>query len=226
MRFLLDTINIPDIKRYSSHLPISGITCNPSIIKAEGHIDFYKQMQDIYGLLNPGDTFHIQVSGTTKEQMLWDAHAIIQRIGNDISIKVPTTFTGLQVIKQLKEEGINVTATAIYTKIQGLLAIAAGADYIAPYYNRMQSSGIDAEDVIRSFHQAIVRDDSDTKILAASFHNVIQVTTALEAGADAVTLPPALLKNAIDIAPVEQAVSDFSADWAAVFGAGNYIDRL
>lgn len=40
---------------------------------------------------------------------------------------------GLKAIRILKVEGVSVTATAIYTKIQGILAIEAGADFIAPY---------------------------------------------------------------------------------------------
>ena len=32
-------------------------------------------------------------------------------------------------VKVLKKEGYHITATAIYTVIQGLLAIEAGADY-------------------------------------------------------------------------------------------------
>lgn len=35
-------------------------------------------------------------------------------------------------MKILKSKGFRITATCIYTKIQGDLAILAGADYIAP----------------------------------------------------------------------------------------------
>lgn len=40
MKFMLDTANIKDIKKYNDIFPIIGITSNPSIIKKEGKIDF------------------------------------------------------------------------------------------------------------------------------------------------------------------------------------------
>ena len=44
---------------------------------------------------------------------------------------------GIKAIKILKAEGINVTATAVYDLMQAYMALAAGADYIAPYVNRI-----------------------------------------------------------------------------------------
>ena len=41
-------------------------------------------------------------------------------------IKVPVTEQGLKEIRALKEKGIGVTATAINTKVQGMLAMEAG----------------------------------------------------------------------------------------------------
>ena len=68
----------------------------------------------------------------------------------------------------LKKEGYHITATAIYTVIQGFLAIEAGADYLAPYYNRMENLNIDSNSVIRQLALAIDRQNSPSKILAAS----------------------------------------------------------
>lgn len=69
----------------------------------------------------------------------------------------------------MKKEGYLITGTAIYTELQGYLAINNGADYIAPYYNRMQNQGIDAMKVIDSLRTEIERTQRPTKILAASF---------------------------------------------------------
>lgn len=71
--------------------------------------------------------------------------------------------------QKVEKEGYLITGTAIYTELQGYLAINNGADYIAPYYNRMQNQGIDAMKVIDSLRTEIERTQRPTKILAASF---------------------------------------------------------
>ena len=75
---------------------------------------------------------------------------------------------GLAAIKQLKQANYRITATAIYTEFQGYLAIAAGADYLAPYYNRMENLTIDSQKVIEHLAAEIKR-TNESKILAASF---------------------------------------------------------
>ncbi|BDP80803.1 hypothetical protein EfmAA290_14790 [Enterococcus faecium] len=69
----------------------------------------------------------------TEEEMIEDARVIIEELGKDTFIKVPVNQAGLQAIKKLKKEGYLITGTAIYTELQGYLAINNGADYIAPH---------------------------------------------------------------------------------------------
>ncbi|RTK47793.1 fructose-bisphosphate aldolase, partial [Enterococcus faecalis] len=93
-------------------------------------------------------------------------------------------------IKRLKEREFNLTATAIYTELQGFLAIGAGVDYLAPYYNRMENINVDAPTVIESLAQAIRTTQAQSKILAASFKNTTQMNRAIRAGAHALTADP------------------------------------
>ena len=51
-----------------------------------------------------------------------------------------------------------------------------------------------------------------------SFKNVAQVSAAFEAGAAAVTLPPALLRAALGAPDITQAVNSFANDWYETFG--------
>lgn len=226
MEFLLDTIDLAAIKKYTAALPITGVTSNPTIVKKQGKIDFFAHMKKVKKLLDEDATLHIQLVGQTAETMLADAAAIFEQVGPETYVKVPTTLTGLKVIKQLKAAGHNVTATAIYTKFQGLLAIAAGADYIAPYYNRMQNMDLAAAQVITELAQAIEKEHADTKILAASFHNVDQVVTALAHGAQAVTLGPEIIAAGLDHPAIHQAVTNFTADWESLFGKGQTVAGL
>lgn len=41
MEFLFDSANLEAIQTYSACFPITGVTSNPSILKAEGKIDLF-----------------------------------------------------------------------------------------------------------------------------------------------------------------------------------------
>lgn len=218
MEYLLDTINLKDIQTCCDYLPIAGITSNPSIVKKEGNIDFFAHMKNVRTIIGMGRPLHIQVTATDVDGMLRDADAMLHNVDDKVYVKVPTTMDGLKAMRILKNRGNNVTATAIYTMAQGLLAIEAGADCLAPYYNRMEALNIDPEEVIRAFSKMIAQYGYATKIIAASFKNMGQVNKAFLAGAQAATVDPSILKSALGKPDIEKAVADFQADWSSIYG--------
>ncbi|KRL02447.1 fructose-6-phosphate aldolase [Liquorilactobacillus capillatus DSM 19910] len=197
MELLLDTVNLDQIRKYKDIIALSGVTSNPSIVKKEGKINFFKHMRQIRALIGSHASLHVQVVGQTTAAILADAHTILEQIDPHVFIKIPTNPAGLAAIKLLKHEDINVTATAIYSEFQGYLALAADADYLAPYYNRMVNMNINAAEVITHLTAQIQRDHTHAQILAASFHNVQQVNTAFTAGAQVATISPAILETTL-----------------------------
>lgn len=226
MEFLLDTANIEEIKKYSSIIPLAGVTTNPSIVKKEGNIDFFAHMNEIRSIIGKDRSLHVQVVAKDFEGMMEDAKAILENIDRDVYVKVPVTEEGLKAILQLKKMNVNVTATAIYTKFQANLAIAAGADYIAPYFNRMQNINIDPIDAITSMVKEIERTNSSTKVLAASFKNVSQVNDACDCGAQSATMGVDIIESALSMPSIEKAVNDFAADWEKIYGEGANVANL
>jgi len=227
MELMLDTANLQTIKEFAEIYPYVGVTSNPTIIKKEGKIDFFAHFNKVRQIIGKDRSLHIQVVSTTAEEMIKEAEKIVDRIDKDVFIKIPVTEEGLKAIKNLKSRGFKITATAIYTKMQGLVAIAAGADYIAPYYNRIQSRGSDAQSTVACFRNNIDRFGKSTKILAASFHHGGQVTNALGAGADAVTIQPDLLREMVCANYtnyIDNAVTTFAADWEESQGTKNILD--
>ncbi|MDR0921486.1 MAG: fructose-6-phosphate aldolase [Lactobacillales bacterium] len=226
MEFLLDTANIDEIQKYTEMLPISGVTSNPSIVKKEGKVDFFQHMKRIREIIGIDKTLHVQVVAEDVEGILADAHTILEKIDREVYVKIPVTENGLQAMKQLKKEGVNITATAVYTKFQAYLAIAAGANYVAPYFNRMENQNMNPVDLITEVAKEIERTSAQTKILAASFKNVGQVNTALEAGAQASTMSVDILQQALGMPSIQQAVDVFTQDWESIFGEGTTITLL
>ncbi|MGT2929628.1 fructose-6-phosphate aldolase [Streptococcus dentasini] len=222
MEFMLDTVNLKEIEKWAAILPLAGVTSNPSIVKKEGNIDFFEQARKIREIIGEKSSFHAQVVAADVKGIIKDAHKLRNELGGNLYIKIPVSAAGLAAMKELKKQGFNITATAIYSLFQGLLAIEADADYLAPYYNRMENLNTDSEIVITQLVQAIQNKGSSTKILAASFKNVAQMNKALTAGAHAVTASGAVYESGLENPSIQKAVDDFTADWKETQGR-NYI---
>ena len=216
MEFMLDTLNINEIKKWARVLPLAGVTSNPTIAKKEGEIDFFKRIHEVREIIGEAPSIHVQVVAKDYDGILKDATKIRQDCVGFVFIIVPVTPEGLAAIKTLKSEGYKITATAIYTVFQGLLAIEAGADYLAPYYNRMENLNIDSAQVIAQLAEAIEKNHSSSKILAASFKNVGQVNRAFKEGAQAITAGADVFEAAFGMPSIGKAVDDFANDWATI----------
>lgn len=220
MTFMLDTACLADIKKYSDIFPIVGVTTNPSILKKEGKLDIFEHFKSIREIIGSEKSLHVQVVSSDVDTMMAEAHAILSEVDRQVYIKVPVTEAGLVVIQRLKAEGIGVTATAIYSEMQAYLAIAAGADFVAPYFNRMENLAIDAASVVAAIANFIQKTGSSCQILGASYKNISQINHSLLAGVHAVTVTPQLLLAALSTPPIEKAVVDFKRDWEGVYGEG------
>ena len=218
MELLLDTANLKSIRDAVSTYPISGLTTNPSIISKENRSDFFGLIKEIREILGKERTLHVQVTRTDCEGILKEAEAIRKHVDENVYIKTPVSKEGLKAIGIMARDGFNVTATAIYTTIQGELAAMAGAKYLALYYNRMLNLDIDADSVFRTTASALASSGLDCKIVGASFKNIMQVTNVFADGAKAVTVPPELLDTALANPSIDLAVRNFNKDWEKVYG--------
>ncbi|WP_456086175.1 fructose-6-phosphate aldolase [Ligilactobacillus animalis] len=213
MEFMLDTVNLAEIKKWAQIFPLAGVTSNPTIIKREGELDFFEHLKKVRELIGPQPSLHVQVVAKDTAGMVAEAKKLQAELGGNLYIKIPVTQEGLVAIKQLKQADFKVTATAIYTTMQGLLALEAGADYLAPYYNRMENLDTDPVALIAQLASAREKSTQKGKILAASFKNASQVTKALGAGAQAVTAGSDIYAASLADPAIAKAVSDFAIDW-------------
>lgn len=226
MEFIIDTVNLEEIKDAIEHMPIEGVTSNPSIVKATSPKNFFEHMKEVRKIIGTKRSLHVQVISKNCDEIVKEAHRILEEIDEDVYIKVPVSYEGVKAIKILKSEGRNVTATAVYDLIQAYMALAAGADYIAPYVNRIGNLGSDPFELISELSSRIVMDGYDCKILAASFKGVQQVRDSFSSGAQAITAPVDVLKTIFKNPNIEKAVDDFNSDWYSIYGEGKGICDL
>ncbi|NLI21205.1 MAG: fructose-6-phosphate aldolase [Clostridiales bacterium] len=226
MQYLLDTANLDQIRECFDLYPIEGVTTNPSILKAEGDVPLGAHLRAIRALCGPTRSLHVQLLARDSDGLLGEAARVAALLGPETYVKIPVTEQGLKAIRLLKARGVRVTATSVYSLAQGLLAVAAGADYLAPYCNRMEALEIDFRNVIEDLRALIDRDGYATRIVAASFKNMGQVNDALACGAHAVTLAPDLLRAPCASPLVRDTVSAFEKDFAIGHGAQDLIGAL
>ena len=218
MEFIIDTVNLEEIKEAVEYLPIVGVTSNPSIVKKTNPQNFFKHMKEIRKIIGQERSLLIQVISKDYDTIIKEAHRILKEVDDKVYIKVPVSYEGIKAIKLLKEEGINVTATAVYDLMQAYMALEAKADYIAPYVNRIGNLGADPFELINELSNRIIMDGYESKIVAASFKGVQQVKDALNNGAQAVTVPVEVLKQIFANPNIEKAVNDFNQDWYSMYG--------
>ncbi|MDD7909841.1 fructose-6-phosphate aldolase [Pseudovibrio exalbescens] len=221
MIYMLDTADIEAIKKAVDLYPLAGVTTNPSII-AKANRPFSDIIRDIRAAIGPDRMLHAQVMGKTAEVMIEEAQAM-RELDADIIIKVPVTPQGIKAMKALKERGIRITATAILTPQQALMAAVAGAEFLAPYVNRLDNICADGTQVAAEIAHLIDVYKLDAKVLAASFKNVQQVHEIAKAGAQSVTIAPDVFDQLLVHPLTDSGVAGFVSDWEGVYGEGTTV---
>ena len=219
MTLLIDDADIERIKALYRYYPIDGVTTNPSILAKCGRPP-YDALRDIREFIGIQAQLHVQVVSITAEEMVKEGRKIERMLGNNTYIKIPTVPEGLRAMKILSAEGYHITATAMYTPMQAYLAAKAGAEYAAPYVNRIDNLGNDGVQTTKKMHDIYVRNGVKTKILAAGFKNSQQVQELCEYGVSCVTVASDVMENFIRNACVTSAVDDFVADFETLCGKG------
>lgn len=217
MEFILDTADLEAVKQLDELLTIEGVTTNPSIITKSGKTP-EQVIKEFVEYLRPEQKFFVQVVSTDYEQMLEEARYICSLRPKNTYVKIPVTHNGYKAIKQLKSEGLGVLATAIYSADEAFLAAMNGADYLAPYVNRMCNYGDGIGQVLDLLQMLETQGFENTKVIAASFKNVEQVHVLIAAGIQSVTVPPEVVFTMIDHPGTKIAVDEFSVAWREAYG--------
>lgn len=212
MIYLADTANIDEINDLLTHFPIEGVTTNPTILAHEN-----KPLSHVISEIqkNIGNKMlHVQTISEKADDILREAKRYQDyfQFDDNFYVKIPVTKEGFRAIKMAKDAGMKVTATAIFTQQQALIAARAGADFVAPYVNRLDnisSHGIDVvADIVKTFNIFGL----SSKVLGASFKNVDQIYRVSMVGCHAVTVSYEVLEAIMKHPMTDKGVLDFERD--------------
>lgn len=216
MELYLDTSDVAAVKKLARVFPLAGVTTNPSIVAA-GKKPLETLLPELQDALGGQGRLFAQVMANTAEGMVQDARKL-RSIISDVVVKVPVTAEGLAAIKMLKAEGIPTLGTAVYGAAQGMLAALAGAEYVAPYVNRIDAQGGSGIRSVEELQQLLELHAPESKVLAASFKTPRQALDCLLVGCQSITLPLDVAQQFIASPAVDAAIDKFEQDWMGAFG--------
>lgn len=223
MIYIADTADVEAIRHLNEYYPLSGVTTNPSIIAKE-RTDFFGKLQEIRDIIGEDKILCAQTLQKNADGMVSEGMLLKKKIGGNLYIKIPIGEDGLKATKILKQNGIGVLMTAIFTPAQALMAAAAGADFVAPYVNRLDNITGDGVGVVAEIVNLFETYRLPCKVMAASFKNAQQVAECASVGCHTATMAPEIFKLLISHPLTDIAVDGFEKDWKSVYGDKMILD--
>ena len=208
MKFCIDDANVDKIRHIYEYYPVDGVSTNPSILAKSGR-DPYEVLKEIRSIIGEDGELFVQATSTTAEGMVEEARRIVEVLGKTTLVKIPCVPEGFKAMKQLKKEGIRFIGTAIYTAMQGFLAAKCGAEYVAPYVNRIDNMGFDGIQVSKDIHDAITASKNSQQVLELTKY-----------GVKAVTVAPDVIEGLVKNAAIDAAIDQFTRDFRGLVGEG------
>ncbi|MCG8525907.1 MAG: fructose-6-phosphate aldolase [Opitutales bacterium] len=215
MKIYLDTANLDQIREASELGIINGVTTNPSLVAKEGVngiADTKAHFAKICELMD--GNISVEVIATDMEGMIAEAHELIS-IDPRIVVKAPATRTGLKVIHRLSDQGIKTNCTLVFSVLQALAAMKAGATYVSPFVGRLEDKGVDGLGVIAQMVQMKKNYEFETEILCASVRTQNHIQRCIELGVDIVTCPYEFVLTFYDHPQTEDGLKKFLMDYHA-----------
>jgi transaldolase len=210
MKIFLDTADIDLIQKYNQLGIIDGVTTNPSIIANSGK-KYFDIISEICKIIK--GPVSAEVIATEYKSMLMQAHKIL-KVSDNIVIKLPITYDGIQACAALSSENIKTNMTLCFSESQALLAAKAGATFISPFIGRLDDIGQDGMELITNICNMLDNYDNLTsEVLVASVRNLKQVTDAAIIGADIVTIPPKIIDEMLRHHLTDKGLEKFLTDW-------------
>jgi transaldolase len=228
MLLLLDTADITEIEKYAFML--HGVTTTPTIIKRDYHKPSDEFMTEVRKKF-PELEIHVEAlakdAKATKKLIVEDFCKKPWYKADKVVFKVPVSVDGLEVAATLAKEApeVKLNLHMVFAAGQSILAMHVKPAYIAPLIGRYadkiaelhsngkrsrdNDAGLEMLEEVLASKQSL---GSDTHILASSIRSVHDFAHAIMLGADAVTLPPAVMRNSLDHPMTTEGVETFWKD--------------
>lgn len=209
MDIFLDTVDTKAVASCARQRLIHGVTTNPSLLSKE--LNPIKTIKELCALL-PDGLVSVQITETDPVKAMIQAQRIAG-IADNVVVKVPCLPQFYMLIDELVREDIKVNVTLVCNILQAVTMCHKDVLFISVFVGRLDDAGRDGIGLIKEISQNFTYGASTTSILAASLRTIEHVYAAVRAGADLLTMSPALLEQVLQD-PITQAGQErFLHDW-------------
>ena len=205
------------IKKYLELYPIDGITTNPKMIGALGKREYAGILRELRGIVGERKLF-TQVTSENYEDILKEAAYIVSVAGPDTYVKVPANEVGIRAIQTLHRQGYRTLGTLCFTAIQAVMALQAGADYVAVLYNYMVEAGYDASKTLKDIAAYVRESGCSGKLMGVGVRSQMQFSDCLGCGCQAINLNAGNITEWMMNEPSVTTTQNFLDGWKATWG--------
>lgn len=220
----LNAEDFATIEELLDRYELAGVTTNPAMIAKLGRVNFPRYLADMRKLLGE-KSFLTQVISDDPRVMLEEAELVRRCGGDNTFVKFPCTPEGLYAMKAFTRNGGKAAGTLCFSVVQGVLALLAGASYIAPFYQPMNDAGTDGLAVIRQLAAFLRRSGGEGRILSAGCRTSADLGDLYEAGADFATVNPEFFLD-LSAPGMNKYQDKFATEWAAAHPEGGTLLTL
>jgi transaldolase len=216
MKLFIDTANLDEIHKAKEWGIIDGVTTNPTLLAKEVKRTKRKRYDILREICESID------GPVSAEGIGLDAMSIVKegeelaKIHKNICIKVPLTPEGIKGIKILRNKGIKVNATLIFSCNQALIAAKAGANYISPFIGRLDDIGEPGMRLVSEVITMLENYKFETELIVASIRHPLHVVEAIQMGVHICTVPFKVLELMFKHPLTDNGIERFTKDWEAV----------
>lgn len=212
MLIFVDTADLDEIKELASWGVIDGVTTNPTLIAKSGK-SFKEIVDEIFNIVD--GPISLEVISEDAKGMIKEARELA-KIHKNVVVKIPMTTDGLKAVRQLSKEGIKTNVTLVFSANQALLAAKAGATYVSPFIGRLDDIGNEGMQIVEEIVDIFKNYNFDTKVIVSSIRHPIHVIQAARLGADAVTIPPEVIRKMVKHPLTDIGIKRFLEDWKKI----------
>jgi transaldolase len=207
VKLFIDTGSVDEVSEIAAWGILSGATTNPSLLAKED-ADPGESLKAICSLVQ--GPVSGEVVSDDAEGMIREGRAIAG-IDQHMIVKLPFSAAGLEACSTLREDGIRINMTLVFSPAQAILTAEAGATYISCFMGRLDDISVDSIQVVEGIVSAVR--NTDAKVLAASLRHPQHVVLAAQLGCDVATVPGKVLRQMLLHPLTESGIATFTKDW-------------
>jgi transaldolase len=211
LKLFLDTAHLDHIRTAGEWGVLDGVTTNPTLAAREG-LEFADLIARICEI-TPGPV-SAEVVAPSVEEMVVQARRL-SAIADNVVVKVPMSKEGVTAGARMVEEGIGINVTLVFSAAQAILAARIGATFVSPFLGRVDDAGNDGLGLLRDIVEVFAVQAYETEVLAASLRHPVHVVESARLGADAATMPFAVMEKLFYHPLTDIGMERFTADWEA-----------